>query len=239
MLTGRFGQVLRRQWVLVVLGVLVTAGLAGGVAWLKPPGYLVTATALVLPPKEAADGTQVNPYLQLGGLTSATDVLARALNDPTVHDRIIGVGVQGDFTAERDFLTSAPILLVSAEAPTEAAAREIRDDVLAAAPQVLSGLQADVGVPAGSRLTVETISSDGTTQVQYKPLLRLMLLVVAAGLVATVLLAGAADAWSARRRSRPSRHEAVLATGAGLEEPVPQGVHGSAGQRARDVRLKA
>ena len=118
----------------MLVGVVLTSAAAAGVLTLEPPRYSVSATALLLPPK-AAQTDATNPYLQLGGLTTAVDVLARALNDPRVHDEIIKAGDTSDFVAERDFLTAAPLLVVTAEATSEDRAREIRDSVLAEAPR--------------------------------------------------------------------------------------------------------
>ena len=150
----------------------------------------------------SSDGTATNPYLQLGGLTTAVDVLARALNDPRVHDQIIKPGEAGDYLAQRDFLTAAPLLVVTAEATNANRARDIRDAVLQAAPEVLSELQATVGVPADSRLTMETIVSDGSADLVYKTVLRSIIAVVVLGLALSLLLAAAVDAWLIRRRAR-------------------------------------
>ena len=151
MLLGTLTHVVRRRWYVVLVGVLITGVAAVAVASLEPPRYSVSATALLLPPKVSSEGKETNPYLQLGGLTTAVDVLARALNDPRVHDKIIKQGEAGDYVAQRDFLTAAPLLVVTAESTTADRAREIRDAVMEAAPEVLSELQASVGVPVDSR----------------------------------------------------------------------------------------
>lgn len=202
MLVGTLIQVVRRRWLVVLAGVLLTGLAAAAVVNLQPPRYTVSATALLLPPKVSSDGTETNPYLQLGGLTTAVDVLARALNDPRVHDQVVKSGETSDFIAERDFLTAAPLLVVTAESTSADRAREIRDDVLDAAPEVLSELQATVGVPASSRLTMETIVSDGAAELAYKAVLRTVIVVVAAGLAGSLLLAGGVDAWLIRRKAR-------------------------------------
>ena len=128
MLVGTLIQVVRRRWLVVLAGVLLTGLAAAAVVNLQPPRYTVSATALLLPPKVSSDGTETNPYLQLGGLTTAVDVLARALNDPRVHDQVVKSGETSDFIAERDFLTAAPLLVVTAESTSADRAREIRDD---------------------------------------------------------------------------------------------------------------
>lgn len=202
MLFARIAQVARRRWYVVAVGVALTVIAAALVPTVKPPQYSVSATALILPPKISADGEATNPYLQLGGLTTAVDVLARSLNDPRVRDEIITAGEGSDYVAQRDFLTAAPLLVVTVQSTSADRAREIRADVLAAVPEVLSELQATIGVPATSRLTMETIVSDGSASLAYKTILRTIILVLVSGFAFSLLVAGAVDGWVLRRRNR-------------------------------------
>ena len=239
MLVARLAQVVRRQWLIVVLGVVLTGAAGAGVTLIQPPTYDVTATALLLPPRLNLEGQETNPYLQLGGLTTAVDVLARALNDPQIHDKIVMDSTQGDYEVERDQLTAAPLLNVTAESATPARAQQIRDQVLDAAPQALQQLQANVGVPTKSRLTLETLISDGAPELNYKSLVRSVIVVVGAGLALTILLSGAVDAWRARRAAartpKADGDDDALAESLGLvasdddsravpHKPVPLGV---------------
>lgn len=221
MLLGRLLQVALRRWPVVLLGLVLTGAAAAAVPSVDPPGYSVTGTALLLPPEVAADGTKTNPYLQLGGLTNAVDVFARALNDPAVHDDIVDVDGADDYEAVRDFQTAAPLLVVTAEAPTAARAREVRDEVLARAPGLLSRLQESVGVAPASRLTIETIVADSKPELVYKSLLRTMIVVIAAGLALTVLMAGAIDAWIIRRQTYRQPEADDLASVAPRERADP------------------
>ena len=208
MLTTRLVEVVRRRWLIVIGGIVITAGLVLLTTRLVAPDQSVTATVLVLPPATPVTdgGGKTNPYLQLGGLTSPTEILARALNDPKIRDTIVPQGSTGDYVAERDLSTSAPVMLVTAEAPNLSRARDIVQRVLAVTPQVIGELQSSIGVPTASQLTSEVLSPEGQPTAKSKAMIRAVLVVAAGGIGATLALAAGLDTLIARRREPAGAH---------------------------------
>lgn len=207
MLSVRLLEIVRRRWVVVLIGIALTGLTLLATTKLVAPKQSITATILILPPSQTQAGGlgTSNPYLQLGGLTSPVEVLARALNDPKVHDRVVTSRSDGDYLAERDLTTSAPVMLISIEAPTLADARLTRDRLLKLTPDVLSNLQSSIDVPKASQLTSDVLSSEGIPAQQYKPLIRACLVVAAFGGVLTLAVAGAIDSMLSSRGRRGRR----------------------------------
>lgn len=209
MFVKRVVQVLRRQLVVTLVGLLATGVAAFAVFRSTPPSYSLTATVLLLPPSlpDAKTGQSANPYLQLGGLSGPAEVLARAVNDPAVQQEAVGLGLSRDFEVARDFLTSAPVVLVTVQDTDLTRARATRDWLLDRLPKTLLQLQASVKVPPAAMMTSTVISPEGEVTRSSKSTLRLLLVVVAAGLMATLVLATVIDTLrrerSRRRATRP------------------------------------
>lgn len=230
MLTQRLLGVVRRRWYVVVVGLLATAALMSGVAFLLAPRSTVTATVLLLPPATPLPNGpgKSNPYLQLGGLTSPVEVVARALNDPVNRERVLSGELDGDYVAERDLSTSAPVLLLTSEAATLQQARDIRDDLLDLTPRVLAQLQTSIGVPPSSQLTSAVLSEEGLLEASNKARIRAAVLAAAVGGSGTLVLAAALDVIlirRARRSAKPDEDESdpVRVTG---ERVTGESVHG-------------
>jgi hypothetical protein len=191
--------VLRRRWIVVLVGVLLTLG-AGAAAWRAVPSeYSSTSTMLLLPP---VNPTQpgANPYLSLAGLTGPAEVVARSVNDPTTEQELRQAGASGSWTVERDYQTSAPIILVTVQDSSVDKVRATTDIILAEVPKALNQLQASINVASSARITSTVVSRNADVQRVLKPLLRALMLVVAAGLILTVALAALIDAVMLRRR---------------------------------------
>jgi len=197
-------RVLRRRWILAVLGILLTSGLAALTPRVVPPEYAVTASVLLLPPVRTSE-PGANPYLSLGGLTGPTEVLARALADPVVAKELKAAGASGEYTVARDFNTSAPVLVVTAQDKTVVGATRTTDLVLERLPRTLRELQASINVAPEAMITSAVINHDAKPEILRKPLIRALLLVVVAGLVLTLTIAGIVDGILIRRPSRRRR----------------------------------
>ena len=81
---------LRRRWYLVLALAVLTLGATFLVAQRVGETYEATGTVLVFPPSQAEDPTgamtQENPYLSLGGVDQARDVVVRALTSKKIAD---------------------------------------------------------------------------------------------------------------------------------------------------------
>lgn len=194
-------RIMRQRWYFTLVGLLVTALLCGLAAIAVPVKYQARAQILVLPPHTSV-GTGGNPYLALGGLQAASDVLARAMSDGKTFQLLRSQGVTGTYTVARDLTTSGPILLVVAEDSTPAGALNTLSGILSQAAPRLTQLQDDLSVPENTRLTSNVFTQDSVAGIQRKSQLRAILVAFAAGIFVTIMLVSAADSVLSRRRRR-------------------------------------
>ncbi len=189
---------LGRRWWAVVLGVLATAGLAVAAFVLVPTSYTAQASMLLLPPGDTPDGA-TNPFLDLGGLQPASDVLARALSDGTVHDTIAPPNGPATFTVDRDTTSSGPLVLIQVKDSTPTAAMQILDAVVTQTPKTLDALQNDLSVKAQSRIQIVEVVRSDVPNADSKSQLRAILVAVAGGLAATLFGTKLLDSFLLRR----------------------------------------
>ena len=78
---------LLRRWYIVVLGVILTVAGVYGAYTVTPVTYSATSTVVLLPPeKSVKDGD--NPYLYLGGLGQALNVLVITMNSAASQEEV-------------------------------------------------------------------------------------------------------------------------------------------------------
>lgn len=194
---------LERRWLVVVLGLIVTIGAAVAAWSVVPSDYSTTSTMLLLPPVNRTE-PGANPYLSLAGLTGPAEVVARSVNDPATELSLRQAGASGTWTVDRDYQTSAPIILITAQGTSIENTRATTDLILAEVPKALDGLQASINVPPTARITSTVVNRDADVQRVLKPLIRVLMFVVVAGLALTVALAALIDSVMLRRRSGES-----------------------------------
>lgn len=202
MLVMRIAQVLRRRWPIVTAGLIATVGLLFATTRLVPAETTITSTVLLLPPSvtSSESNQRSNPYLELGGLAPPTEVLARAINDPAVQERVLPPGSSTAYVAQKDPTTSAPVLLITVEDRSLSQARRVRDVLLDQVPVVLADLQTTVGVPRTSQLTASVVAAEGLPEQNHKTMIRALLVVAGMSLGVTIALAGAVDSLLTRRK---------------------------------------
>jgi hypothetical protein len=231
-------RIMRQRWYFTLVGLLVTLLLCGLAAIAVPVKYQAKAQILVLPPHTSV-GTGGNPYLALGGLQAASDVLARAMSDGKTYQLLRSQGVTGTYTVARDLTTSGPILLVVAEDSTAAGALNTLSGILSQAAPRLTQLQDDLSVPENTRLTSNVFTQDSVAGVQRKSQLRAILEAFAGGVFVTIMVVWAADWVLTRRRRRrlartgrvaPERPDGDDAPAA----PSPGRRHALVGRRSTD-----
>src|SRR4051794_37893696 len=106
-----FGGLLIRRWRAFSAGALATVVLSLSAFWVVPASYEAKALVVLLPPVSVV-GTGGNPYLELGGLTTASRVLALAMNTKEMADSLSKTSASGTFTIEQDVTTSGPVLSI-------------------------------------------------------------------------------------------------------------------------------
>lgn len=183
---------LLRRWYIIVAGLLVTAALCG-VAFIKIPlTYEATGSVLLLPPKSSV-GSRGNPYLYLGGLAQAVEVLSARLNASTIRKPIEESHPDTTFDVGQDQTSTGPLLSVSVSSNSEAETLAVVKAVMAEVPRALTGMQDDLQIPEGSRIG-SLILTDPTEATELsKTRSRGVIALAGVGVAGTVLLAGLLD----------------------------------------------
>lgn len=182
---------LLRRWILVVLAVMMTAGMCFLAARSIAPTYKAEASMVLVPPKSVVEPT-ANRFLGLSSLTQAVDVLTRLLNADETQELVHKTAAAGTYEATVDDATSAPVLVVTAEAPTAAAAGALVDAVLKQTPSSLAALQSKLSIAPKAAITSIPLTRDAP-KADQKSRLRAIAALGVMGLAGGAVLIGALD----------------------------------------------
>lgn len=192
---------LLRRWYVVVLGLALTALGVYGAQALTPVNYSATSTVVLLPPeKSVEDGN--NPYLYLGGLGQALNVLVISMNSEAKQTAIIGTDGTQEFTLEQDSTTTGPIIQIAVQAPTAGQALALVDKVTAQVPVTLNELQDELKVPKDAKIGTMTLAESQEAETENRRQLQVMIVVAGGGLVLTVLAVAALEKLLSRRKPK-------------------------------------
>jgi hypothetical protein len=191
----------RRRWWVVLIGALCAVGAAFGAYSTTPPTYEATATVLLLPPRATVEEGD-NPLLQLGGLNEAVDVLVLELSSQDVRKRVEGLQPDASYEVVNEPSTSSPVLLVTARDVTSEGAIAVRDELLAATPTSLSGLQSKITSGSDQQITSRVVSSDKVAEAVGRDRLRSALVALVGMGVLTVIALALVDSGLRRRAER-------------------------------------
>lgn len=195
---------LGRRWYFVLLGLALTAGLCVAVLRVVPVSYNSEASVVLLPPKTSTEPNG-NPFLYLGGLSQAVDVLTRTISSDETAKPLLKSNSGAKFTIAADVTTTGPIILITSSAPTAAGAQAMTSSVLEAVPTALDSIQSELAVKPQSKISVMTIAVDAKGKLDAKTRTQAVIGVGAVGAVLTILLTGLVDGLlrSRRRRNAP------------------------------------
>lgn len=199
--SGVVGMALRR-WYIVFAGLLLTFPLSVLAAQHVAPKYTMKASVVLLVPQKSV-GLGGNPYLALGGLDGAVDVIATGLSADAIQEKLVRTGATTGVVA-RDASTSAPILLITVEAPTKAAATAGVATLVDEVAPTLATIQRSAGVDQSQLIRSQLVAASKRAVVSHKPQIRAGLMVLFAGTAMTLLLAALLDSLLVRRRRRRS-----------------------------------
>lgn len=204
-----------RRWYIVLPGALIAASLAFGAWSVIPPGYERSSTQLLIP-GAASMPEDANPYLFLGGLAPAADVLVRAVGAENVINEVTAgrSGVQVEIT--RDTATAGPVIVIVVTAPTDAAAEEILGLLVERTETVLADLQQTEKIAKRNRVTVLPITVDSQSILQQRNRFIISGAIGLAGIALTLVVAGLIDGYRQRNRGE----EVDIAT-EDIAEPSP------------------
>lgn len=177
---------LLRRWYLTLTGIALTIGLCVVASAHFPPTYQAKGEVLLLPAAKSV-GPGGNPYLELGGLEQATDVLARALMDTTTADALQRQGATGTYTAEQDPTTGSPMVLITAKDKTPSGALRMLNRVIAFTGPTMRKVQVAIAVPHEYLITTKVLTVDSKASPVRKSQIRGLVAAVAIGMLLTVL----------------------------------------------------
>lgn len=215
---------LGRQWILTLVCLMMTAGLGIGAARLVPQRYTATAHVLLMPPT-ASVAVDQNPYMQLGGLYGAVEMVGVAVSDQATAEEIKGISSKAEVVVRQDPLSSAPLLLVTVVDSDEARSLRIVDLMLAKVASRLDLLQASIDIRAPNRVTSLVLTKDLEAKPTGLDQVRAIIVAIAAGLLFTTVCAafldGVRSRWRARRLKLKGSGQAKRARDRGLSTSAP------------------
>ena len=135
----------------------------------------------------------------------------------------------GKYTFAPDLLTSGPVLLLTVDDTTPAAALRSAGIVLSEVPTTLSELQRSANVPTSALITSSVLTQDQQAKVVRKTQIRALLVAAAGGVGFTLVLVAMVDAFLRRRRDRRLGQQEEAA-------PDPEPKHRSAPPDESDVQ---
>lgn len=195
---------LRRRWYIVLVG-LVVAGAAGYSTWtVVQPEYTRSATQLLLPgASDIPEGA--NPFLYVGGLSQAADILVRTVGSEDaladVSDRY--PGLQAGVT--RDPGTGGPVIVITVTAVDEKAAQAALDDLLRASRTTLADLQAGQQIGSADRIRIIPLSVDSRSTLEQRNRMLFTAGAALGCLLLSILLVALIDGMARRRAMKRAR----------------------------------
>ncbi|MCL2514630.1 MAG: hypothetical protein FWD85_00075 [Microbacteriaceae bacterium] len=239
---------LLRRWYVAVPGLLASVALALAAHVYVQPTFTRTAS-VVLIPDQASIPQGANPYLYVGGLTQAADILVRAAGAQAVTEPILDRYPRSSITIERDTTTAGPVIDITVEAASAADTGPLISQAVVSLDATLAKLQIEEHLSGDRMITASELSED--TKATPKTKSQLMATVGAgiAGLAITLALASFLDGVllarprrGGRRPARSRKREEARAgsapaeRAAGDDDAEPE-VAGQAASRLPDRRL--
>jgi hypothetical protein len=223
------GAVLRR-WYVVLVGLLVTAGLAYVAFTHSPPTYTARGLVVLLPSEKEAPGG-ANPFLDLAGLELPARVVVAYFESETAQDAAAKVAPHATVSVTMEESTRGPVIAIDTEASSTDEALTALNYVAGEIPKALTRLQDQVDVPSTSTIGSMPLTMDGKAKKDNSKVMRLTILAAGLGVGATAFLAFALDGLLLRRRGirRETRAEAPEV------RPAPKLVRDTDDDRAADA----
>lgn len=205
-----FWAALLRRWYLTVVGLALTIVLTFLMVARIGPTYEAEGTMLLFPPMSTIKNgttveTQGNPYLMLGGLNQARDIVLTALSARSAREEFAAQHPSSEYEVTPDFTTSGPLIVIAvrAESAQDAVAG------LAAMPEAvkdtLASIQSDLHLPRSAYITAKTLSADASPEVVRTGQIRGGIVAGAVVMVIMLFLVGLSDGLLTARADRRER----------------------------------
>lgn len=157
-----------RRWYIVVAGMVLAATAAYG-AWTHvSPAYERSSSQLLLPGKGLMPTNASNPYLYIGSLTQAADVVVRVVGTNDTVTKIMEQNPGTQIVVQRDPTDSGPVILITVTATSDRVAAETLRTMVAQTSIQLAKLQDSEGIVGHDRISVETLTLDQKPTLQQK-----------------------------------------------------------------------
>ncbi|MFB7891624.1 hypothetical protein ACFC1I_05450 [Microbacterium sp. NPDC056044] len=190
-----------RRWYIVLIGLLLTFGLAWAAYQATPPEYKARGLVLLLPGANAvAEGG--NPFLALSGLEQPASIVVAYFASTAAQTEVAEVSGTADFSVQLDASTRGPVIAVEVTDTSEQGTIDTLDYLTERVPQELERLQSEVGAPASSVITSMPLVIDAEPEADNSGTIRITIAALAVGIVATGAATFALDGVLMRRRSR-------------------------------------
>ena len=212
-------KLLLRQWIVVVLGGLLTAGAAAYLYTSTPPTYRATAQLLLLLPSNPGDPEErTSAFLYL---PNELNILARVVASvPASRDFSADLAASGlTSTYEVGVDPSSPVITVGVEGGDPGNVLATRDGLVEAVGDELARVQREERVPTDQTARIRVFAAETTPVELGGSGLRGVIAVLAAGGLLTLLTAFATD-WLAEVRRRRRVTTSTTRTPSPLE-PAP------------------
>lgn len=192
----------------ILIGLLLTGGAVAAVGQLVAVTYSSSASGLLIPTTGAITQGS-NPFLYLGGLAQARDVLILSMSSDESKERFLGDSPDADYVVSAQ--GSTPLVAVRAFTTDPNEVAVLRDAVFADVPVVLEELQDRAGAPDNARIAWMPLSKESEVVADTKQQRRAMLAVAGVGLAATAILVMVLDRSQIWRRGRKRQETAPVA----------------------------
>ena len=205
-----------RRWYIVVPGLILAVGVAIGAFSLISPGYERSAARLLLPGLGTVPEGATNPFLFLGGLTQAADIVVRAVGADEAVGELVAAHPGLEVAVTRDPTSSGPVILLTVTADSDAEAELALETLIEQSSATLERLQTEQDVRTVDRITMSTLTASVDSTMQQRTRI---VVSAGAGLVMALLslvVASLVDGVAGTRRTRPRRRDvdaAPLLTG--------------------------
>ncbi|GAA4167214.1 hypothetical protein [Gryllotalpicola koreensis] len=193
-----------RRWYVTVPGLLATVFLVIAAHTLVQPTFTRSADLLLIP-AEATMPKGSNPYLYIGGLSQAADVLVTAASSQSVLGPVLEGHEKTTLTVSRDTSSSGPVLLITVETPSADQSGEILDGGIKAVTATLAKLQSEEHLTQAQMITASQLSVDTTATPKTKSQFMATAAAGGIGFVGTLILATFIDGLILSRPRRGAR----------------------------------
>jgi hypothetical protein len=199
-----------RRWYIVLPGLILAVATGLGVFTVVHPGYERTATQLLIPGEGTIPPGTTNPYLFLGGLLQASDIVVRVMQSDEVLGPAVADHPGTEVVIRRDPIVSGPVIQLTVTAKSDAGAEEVLANLVAQTSVVVERLQVQQNVAPDDRMTVSLLTEDTRSIPQQKTRLLLSVGAAAGIVVLTLVVASLVDGLirRSRRGGRTGRRRA-------------------------------